>query len=216
MIIQSFLRRFNALKASNNHIQFVLDIGAYQGDFTETIKAVWPTAIVHQIEADERRKKFLNNSAIIALLGDQVQDAVNFYTLSDDKITTGSSVFLENTPFYNASTTVTMKKPMTTLDSLTESHKFIGDWSRYGLIKLDTQGSELLILRGASKFLESRKPRYILTECSVIEYNIHAPKVNDVIMYMDSIGYNMKDVYDLSYGQNNILMQMDILFERKN
>lgn len=216
MIIQSFLNRFRALKHNNNHIQYVLDIGAYKGDFTETVKAVWPTAIVYQIEADERKKQFLGNNAIIALLGNESKDDVLFYTLDDSKITTGSSIFLENTSFYNSNTTVTLKKSMTTIDILAESYKFIGDWTKHGLMKIDTQGSELLILQGATKFLQTKKPRYILTECSIIEYNLHAPRVTEVIDYMNSIGYNIVDVYDLSYDQAGSLMQMDILFERRD
>ena len=216
MILQSFQNRFKTLKSNNNHIQCVLDIGAYRGDFTDTVNSVWPTCIVYQIEADSRQKLYLKDNAIIALLGDEEKSNVNFYTLDQDKITTGSSIFLENTVHYNDKTTVVLPTPMTTLDKLFEIYKFAGDWQKYGLLKIDTQGSELLILDGAKKFLEHKKPRYILLECSLIEYNLNAPKISEVMRYMNDINYNMKDIFDLSYDGNGVLMQTDILFERKS
>lgn len=215
MILQSFQNRFKQLKSTNNHIQCVLDIGAYRGDFTDTVNSVWPTCIVYQIEADNRQKHYLKDNAIIALLGNEEKSSVNFYTLEQNKITTGSSIFLENTPHYTDTTTVVVSKQMTTLDKLWEIYKFAGDWQKYGLLKIDTQGSELLILEGAKKFLEHKKPRYILLECSLIEYNLNAPKISEVIHYMNNINYNMKDIFDLSYDSNGVLMQTDILFERK-
>jgi len=214
MILQPFANRFNILKNNNIHIQYVLDIGAYRGDFTETVKSIWPTAIIRQIEADERQKQWLQDNAIISLLGNKESDSENFYTLSQDKITTGSSIYKEMTRHYTESTTLVFKKPMTTIDALDKIYNFYGNWRELGLVKIDTQGSELLILDGAKEFLLKKAPKYILLECSVIQYNIGAPLIAEVIAYMNSINYRIKDVFDLSYNEKNILQQTDMLFER--
>ena len=214
MILESFRNRLSALKSNGNNIQYVLDIGAYRGDFTETIHAVWPSAIVHQIEADDRQKSWLQNNAIIALLGNIDGKLVDFYTLDENKITTGSSIYKELTPHYTSSTTVVLKKSMTTLDVLASTHNLFGNWKDLGLIKIDTQGSELLILEGASNFLSLNQPKYILLECSVIEYNENAPCFADIVDRMHKLKYKVKDIFDLSYNNRNQLLQTDVLFER--
>jgi len=214
MIIHPFKRRFETLKSNGINIQYVLDIGAYRGDFTETIKSVWPSAIVHQIEADERQRKWLSNNATIALLGDKDNQEVEFYTLDEDKITTGSSIYKELTHHYTPATTVVLKKTMTTLDAVDSKRNLFGNWKDLGLIKIDTQGSELLILDGASKFLELKQPKFILLECSVVRYNENAPSFADVICKMHKLKYVVKDIFDLSYNNQNQLLQTDILFER--
>jgi FkbM family methyltransferase len=214
MILESFKNRFNILKATGNNIQYVLDIGAYRGDFTETVHSIWPTAIVKQIEADDRQKSYLNDTAIIALLGNKDGQPVDFYTLDENKITTGSSIYKELTPYYTPSTTVVLKKCMTTLDTLSSTHNFFGNWKEFGLIKIDTQGSELLILEGATDFLTSKQPKYILLECSVIPYNKGAPSFTEVVEQMHKLKYVVKDIFDLSYNDRNQLLQTDILFER--
>lgn len=214
MINHSFINRLQILKKNGVNLHCVLDIGAYHGDFTETIKSVYPFIKVIQIEADDRQKKYLQEDAIIALLGDSDRD-VTFYTLAEDQITTGSSIFLELTPYYNDRTVITQQKQMTTLDILDKQFNFVGDWANHGLVKIDTQGSELLILDGAHNFLTNKCPRFILLEVSVQEYNKDAPKFNLVSEYMNKLNYTVKDIYDLSYDSMGQLLQMDILFERQ-
>lgn len=213
MILENFQRRFRVLKSCGVNIQYVLDIGAYRGDFTETIVSVWPSAVVRQIEADERQSSWLQPGAILALLGDGKKTA-NFYTLAGDKITTGSSIFLENTGHYTPDSTLVISKEMTTLDELDKVHNFYGRWNTHGLVKIDTQGSELLILDGAQQFLATKQPRYILLECSVQEYNLGAPKINPVVEYMYKLEYAISDIFDLTYDASGKLLQTDILFER--
>lgn len=214
MIIQSFQNRFNVMKNNGQHVQFVLDIGAYRGDFTETVLSVWPSAIVRQIEADERQRPWLKPNAIFALLGNEPKEAVRFYTLSEDKYTTGSSIFKEDTVHYNEQSTIVLSKIMTTLDELYIKHKFAGRWQEHGLIKLDTQGSELLILEGAKQFLTEKQPKFILLETSIVQYNQGAPLITEYMSYMDKIGYKVADIFDLSYGTSNELLQLDILWTR--
>lgn len=217
MLLDSFRRRFNILKNNNTNIKRALDIGAYRGDFTETIRAVWPSCIVTQIEADERQAKFLQPNAIFALLGDKEEENRNFYTLDENRITTGSSIFLEQTPYYTNDTTRVIKKDMTTLDIIMSQIKEPDTqeevWHKHGLVKLDTQGSELLILSGAKNFLRIERPRFILLECSVMEYNRGAPLINTTIEYMYDIGFKITDIFDVNYDATGKLMQTDILFE---
>lgn len=216
MILEPFKHKFNQLKSQGTHIQYVLDIGAYRGDFTDTIKSVWPSAIVHQFEADERQAEWLSQNAFIGLLGDEDGKEVNFYTLTRDKITTGSSIFKEQTIHYSQNSTVIIKKEMITIDTLAKTHNFFGNWKDNGLIKLDTQGSELLILAGASNFIKEKQPKFILIECSWLEYNKGAPLFLEVTTELDKLGYKAKDIYDMSYDTVGNLLQTDILFERKS
>lgn len=215
MIINPFKNRFEIMKSNGKHIQYVLDIGAYRGDFTETILSVWSSAIVTQIEADDRQRQWLKPNAIITLLGNEVKDDVEFYTLDEDKITTGSSIFKELTPFYSDAATRVVKKSMTTLDELYKTYKFAGSWKNHGLIKMDTQGSELLILDGAKNFLIEKQPKFILLEVAVAMYNNGAPTISECMAYMTSIGYKMTDIFDLSYGDRNQLLQVDLMWEKE-
>ena len=192
-------------------IEVVLDIGAHKGGFTKIINTLWPKAKVWQIEADERMVQYLNNP-IISLLGNANKE-VNFYTLPEDKDTSGSSIFKERSVFYKDALAV--KKTMTTLADLVKEHNFDGNWAENGLVKIDTQGSELMILEGARSFIKFYKPRFFLLESSFTDYNENAPKIANTIKAMDKINYHPIDVFDPVYSvSDGHLIQMDILFER--
>ena len=84
----------------------------------------------------------------------------------------------------------------------------------FDLIKLDVQGAELDILKGGKKYFKQTKPRYLLLETSIQQYNHGAPLASSVISYLDKKGYSLRDIMDVLYNQNNQLLQVDFLFER--
>ena len=180
------------------------------GHFTYTVRAVWPKAKIQQFEADERQKKFLQEDAHIAVLGDSERE-VDFYTIPDiaEGVTTGSSIYKENTIYYQRP--IVLKKQMQLLDNLVDTP---GDWSK-GLVKIDTQGSELDILRGAKNFMENQKPMYILLECSVKQYNEGSPLISQVTSQMLEWGYEFEDIFDMTYDKSGQLLQLDVLFRRR-
>ena len=210
MVLLNFANKFRQLKAKGVNFDHVLDIGAYRGDFTETIKTVWPDAKVHQFEADERQKDKLLPDATIALLGNECKE-VDFYTIQDTAygVTTGSSYYREMTPFYE--NPIVVKKQMVTLDSLLDLNSH---WYSV-LVKLDTQGSELDILAGAKEFLSKVKPIYILLECSVKPYNDGAPLIGEVVENMGKLGYLFNDIIEAKYDNHGDLLQVDVLFRGK-
>jgi len=197
MSISNYVSSFLKL----GRIERALDIGAYRGEFTNLLKSIWPGIQVQQFEADERNKKYLKEDAFIGVLGNENKQ-VDFYTIEDTGwgTTTGSSIFLEQTEYYT--NPIITKKEMIKLDDVVDMS---GDWSK-SLVKIDTQGSELLILDGAKEFLK-QNPKYILLECSYVEYNKGCPLINETLNYMHEIGYRPIDI------MNNTVNQADVLFK---
>jgi len=211
--MSSIDHRFSVLKNSGVVISHLLDIGAYRGEFTKIVKKHWPEVTAWQIEADERQQPWLQTDAIFSLLSDQSNRELDFFTLNNENsITTGSSVYKELTQYYK--NPIVVKKRTTTLDDIAKRVNFRGNWKNSGLIKLDTQGSELDILRGAENFLSTYQPKYILIEASVKPYNLEAPLVGDVIEYMRSKGYQIVDLMHCLYDSGESLLQVDILFNK--
>jgi len=127
---------------------------------------------------------------------------VTFYS----KSLSGDSYYLEQTSFYDSSDG---KNILTnTLDEVTESNNLpFPDF-----IKIDTQGSELDILKGGKKTISRCKLIYM--ECPIIEYNAGSPKLDDYISFLDSIDYVPYDICEIHHI-DNILVQADIIFIRK-
>ena len=121
------------------------------------------------------------------LLSDVTGKEVDFY--QNNYFPGGNSYYVENPEvkvdalqFFNEShrrrlTTVT-------LDTVARLKAF----PKPDLIKMDIQGAELDVLKGAEETLKTAK--HVILELQVIEYNKGAPLRNVVIDYMNQIGYD--------------------------
>jgi FkbM family methyltransferase len=194
------------------HPNAILDIGAHTGQFHGWVKRVWSNVPVFMIEANPLHKSALDklvmmngDDYLIAAMGDEERE-VTFYTRSDKPHTEGNSYYKEanywDIPQLVKENKVTLQK----LDNLFE------DDAVFDLIKLDTQGSELDILKGGKNLVS--KSIAVILEVAYTEYNLGAPTSDEVIRYMNSIGFKKK----MSIGEHydgDTVVQKDLLFIRE-
>jgi len=190
----------------------VLDIGAHSGQFYGWSKRVWPDVPVFMIEANPLHENKLKNMTfmmddeyLIAALGDEERD-VTFYTRSDKPHTEGNSYYKEanfwDIPQLVQENVVSLQK----LDNLFE------DGTVFELIKIDTQGSEIDILKGGKDLVS--KAQTIILEVSFIPYNEGAPDSQETIEYMNEIGFEERMSVGEHYDGDTII-QKDLLFTNK-
>ncbi len=150
------LGRFLELKRGGFHPKRILDVGASIGEFCELAKRVWPEVHVTSVEANALCTEWLSKAADemhIALLSDSERD-VTYWTNKDNPLSQGNSYYKETLSSFPHELPVPMRT--TTLAQL------LGDKEAYDLIKLDTQGSELDIIRGGREIV--RAAQYVLCE----------------------------------------------------
>ena len=194
------------------HPSSILDIGAHTGQFHGWAKRVWSDVGIFMIESNSLHESALDKLAmmngdkyLIAAMGDEERE-VTFYTRSDKPHTEGNSYYKEanywDIPQLVQESKVTLQK----LDNLFEND------SVFDIIKVDTQGSEIDILKGG-KDLVSRAQAVIL-EVSFIPYNEGAPDSQETIDYMNEIGFEER----MSVGEHydgDTIVQKDLLFTNK-
>jgi hypothetical protein len=84
---------------------------------------------------------------------------------------------------------------------------------KYQALILDTQGSELLILKGAKKILNNFK--YIKLECANFEIYRNCPSEKEISLYL--LNYGFQEVKRIKIDENkNKKKVFDILYVRKN
>jgi FkbM family methyltransferase len=193
------------------NLDIVLDIGSYHGQFGDMIHEVWPLAQVISIEANPDHKQ-INPQQITACLSDQDDLWVEYYTLPPGNIVTGASYYRENTHFYQNPIVTPVRTVK--LDTLYQQLGWQGNWCGGGLIKIDTQGSELDILQGAQVFLTQQQPRLLLLEVSHQPYNLGAPTASHIVSYLYQTGYKWIDTWGQFRDRDHTLLQSDLLFER--
>jgi FkbM family methyltransferase len=189
--------------------RLAVDVGAYHGEWTALCKRVFPDAGVLMVEAQEGKRAVLEGvcerfgpsvELRTALLGATGDRAVKFAEME-----TGSSVFEEQSHFPRT----VVEKTTTTLDDLLGPRAQTVD-----LIKLDVQGYELEVLRGATRALAHAQ--CVLTEASLVPVNRGCPLVAEVVRFLDDAGFRLTDFCSQIRRKDGVLWQTDLLFVRNN
>jgi FkbM family methyltransferase len=172
------------LPTMNINPKVIYDIGACVLHWQRHAAKIWPTAKFVLFDGEPGVERVLANSGCdyhIGLLTDRDNRELKFYHNIDNP--GGNSYYQEVTGAFGEEH-ADIKIGMT-LDTIVEQKGYpLPD-----LIKLDIQGAELDVLRGASRCVAHCND--IILEAQHKTYNKGAPHVDEVIAYMDSIGFEL-------------------------
>ena len=190
----------------------VLDAGANQGEWSrcawEAFGARSPRLLM--LEGSEACAPALLRSGfefVISVLGAESREA-EFYA---NGMSTGNSVLRESTTHF-AGVTPT-KTAMRTIDSIVAQWRGTNSTSLGPtLFKLDVQGYEIEVLRGAASVLESVE--VLILEASIVPWNKDAPLVAELLGFVHSIGFVVLDLIE-THATNGVTFQLDFAFARK-
>lgn len=206
------LKMIENLRHLNIDVKNILDIGAHFGEFAKSIHHLFPSAYILMIEGNDKCEPALEELPFdhcIALLSD-VNKEVDFYMNKNNLTCTGCSYYKENTEGYDDA--VVEKKQTFILDEIVSDTNKIFDF-----IKLDTQGSELDILKGGLNTLKTSN--YVLMECSVIKdklYNRGSSHIDDIIDFMKDNGFSKYYVVDEHHfgGKDSKIYSFGEIFQK--
>jgi FkbM family methyltransferase len=183
----------------------IVDVGAFEGDWTRLARSIWPTSQIIMFEPNLSKQDHLARIAdeIDATFRTELLGAQDNITVPFNVMGPGSSIFGERSPLDRA----TEQRNLSRLDSVVRTIE------KPGFLKIDAQGYELEILKGASLLIESIDA--ILLEIAVIEINEGAPLLHEVLPFMRSIGFVTYDLLEIHRRPlDRALNQIDVLFVR--
>lgn len=147
----------------------VLHVGAHKGQEAEfynqhSASVLWIEANPELYESlAEQLANFPNQKAVVALLGDENKESVQFHLSSNNSLSSSIYEFGSELGWENLSMTNTLNLPMVRLDSLLNEREV----SNFPHWVLDVQGSELNVIKGSGNLL--RQCQSIYTEVSTRE-----------------------------------------------
>ena len=189
----------------------VIDVGAYIGEWTRGFKRIFPNARILMVEPQPGHLDRLRavaaafNGVELApvLCGAQERGSVPFHMCES-----ASSVLMESA---RPTVVSTISVPMTTLDKFTANTVF----ARPDFIKLDVQGYELEVLRGAEPALASAEA--VLMEVNLLGILDGAPLFHEATRFMSERGFQVYDIGTFfRRPHDGALWQVDVIFVRSS
>ena len=195
LIPRSHVDYLAKLKESGVEPKVIYDIGACVLHWTNEASRIWPEAEIVAFEAmdsteflyQERKMKYH-----IGVLSNETGKEVEFY--QNDIHPGGNSYYKENevvnpdtVNYFND--THKRKLKTVTVDAVSNLKRF----PKPDLVKMDVQGAELDVLKGAVETLKDVK--HVILELQVVEYNKGAPLKDEVIAYMSEQGFDCNGIF---------------------
>ena len=212
MNIQDYLKELSKKYKPNS----ILDIGAHYGEFSKFCKSLWKDVDLLMLEGNDECESVLEQLPFdhcIVLLSDTNKE-VTLYLNPKNLSCTGTSYYKERTRHYKES--VEIIKNTYTMDEVIEEI----DNKKYDIIKIDTQGSELDIIKGGLKTVQNCS--YLIMEVPTLQYNEGSPLFDEIIEYMNNIGFSDYEIIEehkwidknentFEYGST---FQVDVVFKK--
>jgi FkbM family methyltransferase len=170
----------------------IYDVGACVLHWTTIAKEVWPNSQYFLLEAMEESEELFQETNYpyhIGVFSDVDDKEITFY--KNVTFPGGNSYYMEN-PEHSSMANVLFNNPANqfkrktiTLDTMRKMKNF----PYPDLLKIDVQGCEVDILKGATEILQHVK--HLIVELQHVEYNIGAQMCNDSIPIIESMGFEL-------------------------
>lgn len=184
LLPNSHIQYLRYLKSTGFEPKVIYDIGSCVLHWTREAELIWPSAKYILFDAFEPTEFLYSGYDYhMGVLSDLDGDTVKFY--QNDYNCGGNSYYRElgfdNGAYFPADRYI--MKPTTTLDSIVASRNF----PKPDLIKIDVQGAELDIIKGAHQCIANAQ--HLIVEMQCVNYNDGAPQVGTTLPYIESLGW---------------------------
>jgi FkbM family methyltransferase len=201
------------LKINHYRPDFVVDVGASHGIWSHTASQLFPESkfilidpLINRYE-EAARNYYLKNIPIAKFLDLAVSNESGQLSFQVSPDLYGSSL-LTPADFREYETVSVSVK---TLDQVAQDQKIAGR----GILKLDVQCAEHLVLQGASKFLD--QVDLIIAELSFVRYDEHALVFLQMLNLLDELGFRYYDeTGEWRSPSDGTLLQKEVAFIRSD
>ncbi len=187
-------------------IKTIIDVGAAEGTWYTKANKVFAESNFILIEPLVERKSYLdkisaeNKNVIVQYCALGETNSIVPFTVSDD---------LDGSGFYGVGNLREIK--VAKLDDVIQQENKLGPF----ILKLDTHGYEIPILKGAKKVLENTA--LIIVEVYGFYVAPNSLLFGEMISYMDSIGFRLSDMNDVMRREHDkAFWQVDAFFVKKS
>ena len=188
----------------------IMDVGANTGQSVRRFKRLFPTSVIHAFEPSpvtfaSLRDEATRHENVVAnqmAVGNQIDPRL----LYENEDSFMSSLLTQGAECWG-SITRTIEVPMITIDRYCELHSI----PRVTLLKTDTQGFDLEVIKGCRSIIEAGRLEMVLSEVNFADLYQGGAEPEDVFRWLRQHGMKVVAIYE-QYFLHGYLGWMDVLF----
>lgn len=195
----------------------IFDVGAYDGRSAIEYLKEFPKSKIYSFEPTktsfEKLKKNFGVHSSITIFNTAFSDfkgEASFHVNSSGL--TNSLLKLSNTKInneiYNLKEETTEKVAVTTLDIFTAEMNI----DNINILKIDVQGAELSVLKGAENLLMNKKIDALFVEVEFLKIYADQPLFHDISSFLYQYDYHLYSLYNLTSSKDGQMVFGDALF----
>jgi FkbM family methyltransferase len=196
----------------------IIDVGANEGQSIKRFNLIFDNCTVHSFEPitkcfnkmvkDFPGKKFIKNNYALSDKNTNKNFFINknLQTSSFNRINKNYDHIHEKNKINNS-----IKVKTITLDAYINFNGI----KKIDILKIDTQGHELNVLKGSKKSLKKNVINFIEVEIILSDYYINKIKLYEIDHIMNKNNYELVDLQNLYYNNKNQIIQFDMLYINK-
>lgn len=180
-----------------NEIKVVFDVGANVGQFCNHCSEVFDKAKIYSFEPiKETYEKLVRNT--------KETKNINCFNFAFGDTKGKEEIFLQESSVINSlNPAVNIREnenqksqiiEINTIDSYCRDNRI----DQIDLLKIDTEGFDLNVLKGARAMLEQRKVKFVFIEVTFDKDNAHNSSYNTINAFLEPMGYKIHGFYNQS------------------
>jgi len=199
----------------------IFDVGAHHGQTALSYNKLFKTsqifsfepfgesyaALTNTVKGCENIKTF--NTALSNVTGE-----VDFHSNQSSATNSILPSHKEGAAIWDVNLLDTVKKikvPVTTVDDFMVTHNI----SHIDILKIDTQGTEYLVIEGALNSIKAGKIKLIYMEILTLPTYENQKKFDEILFLLRTNGFELYNIYNTSHTKNGTLRQVDAIFVSK-
>ena len=213
---------FNEMKRIFQHVDepIIFDVGAHHGQTAGRFREIFPNSTIYSFEPfpesfDQLRQNTRNepNTKIFNFGLSDRNGVLKFYSNPSSATNSLLSTDINGPKTWNEGLLETKKiieAEFRTLDSvISEEHI-----PEVNILKLDVQGAEHLVLKGAISAIQNGQVDLIYSEIITQPTYVDQKRFDEALEVFYDCGFDLLNIFNLSLTENGRLRQVDVIFTR--
>jgi FkbM family methyltransferase len=194
----------------------IFDVGAHDGRTIDLYKKHFPKSNIFSFEPTPKTFEVLVRKSSkhenVKIFNEALTDYIGTTDFHLNHSSLTNSILKSSDIKYNLSNVYETKEKITVKANTIDNFCLENKVDKIDLLKIDVQGADLQVLKGAENMLKNKKIELIFIEVEFVQVYQNQPLFHDVSLFLNEFEYRLFSLYNLSINTEGQMIYGDAIF----